>query len=192
MMTLKKGRHQAAADQKTKAKRKLAGIPIAWWLLAGTTGVALAAWLVISGISGTVTSANIDVDYAQTTGAVTIASGDCTATYVGADEISLDWTTPLGGDTCTLNLEFEGNGNTVGVRPQDVTLPTGILGGMGTACTTGDSIIPAGFAGTVFVPLTIEIDAANTNPGDVFTFDALTDGISWVAETSFVSGNCPA
>jgi hypothetical protein len=192
MSNTKKGRHRApTTNNSSKARRRLAGIPILGWFTFAGAGVALAAWLILTGISGTVTTANIDVDYAANSGPVTVAAGNCTASYVGADEIALGWVTPIGGDSCTLSLEFAGNGNTVPVRPQDVTLPTGIIGNMGTACSTTDSVIPAGFTGTVFVPLTIEIDAATTNPGDVFTFSALTDGIEWVAETSFVPGNCP-
>lgn len=188
MMTMKKGRHQAATDQKTKAKRKLLGIPIVWWLLAGTTGVALAAWAIINSFAGTITTGQINVDY-DTTQTPVIEAGTCTAVYTGADELTLTWDETLGGDICEVRAHFTtGGNNTQAVQLQEFVAPAGVNASLGAWCGPG-SEIGIGVGTTIDAKVVLEIDPVNSSPGDTFVFQP-TDGFSWVASSQYNPGAC--
>ncbi len=170
--------------------RRLAGVPVVAWWTVGVAGAALAAWLVLLGFSGSVTTRTMTVAYGPTVSASAGgAGGNCTASRVGDLELALTWTDAVEASTCLVTASGTNTG-TATVRLQRFKLGSaGFANGevtatLGTAC--GLTLAPGETKPALVI---LEVTPAS-NPGTSITFDRLLDGYLWVPSWGYDPAGC--
>lgn len=173
-------------EEKTPRRwfRKVAGVPIVLWMLGALATAALALYLVLLTMSGSITTGGFDV-YVSTPAPSAVASeGVCTAVTAGDGDVAVLWTGGIAGSTCAITVGFQGNlANASDAVLQSFTLVDDgtweagveLSAALGGSC--GATIVGAGLE-TATVTLTI---GASASPGETYILDpGLSSGFSWV------------
>lgn len=172
---MREGRH----TEDSSRRRWIAG-PLAAFMLIGGAAVGIAAIVFTLFIQGTVNVGSPGVKYSTGAGVATNA-GTCSGSYGDAYHLNLTWDGPFPEDTCTLQVAFMEDGNSVDMQLQGITTPAGVNGLLGGDCgkliTVGDPATPA-------ATIDLEVDASAT-PGSAITLDPDTWGLEWVPATEY-------
>ncbi len=131
-------------------------IPITIGIVA-SAGVAVAAFIVATAVSGTVTTGDFAMYLNSGVSAVTNDSSTCTVAQTSATELSVVWDGGIEGSECVITAPFQGL--TSNARPAVLegvsSLPAGVSGMLDTDC----GVVIDG-AATVAVTLRLVIDSA--------------------------------
>lgn len=164
------GRHTAAGDG-WWARRSKAGkvglITLALFLVAG---VAVALFLIRSGITGSVTGAS----YVVNVHAIHPAN-DCPGTSIVSNQINISWPDAVLNDTCDLVVDFRGpTTNTGDVKFQQFKVPAGLTATLFDAPTCGKVVPNTNASTTIWIDLTFDGTQSN------IVFDPNVDGYDFV------------
>ncbi len=131
-------------------------IPIVLGVLAAA-GTALAAFLVATAMTGTVTTGDFAVYLNSGVSATTNDMSVCAVSKVSATELGVVWTGGIAGSECVVSAPFQGlSTNARNAVLESVTgLPVGISGVLGADC---GAVING--SGTVTVTLTLLVDTS--------------------------------
>lgn len=186
------GRHTAPTTKRTGWRRRLFGVPVAWWLLAGTAAAAV-AFSILLGVTGSLSAGDgIDVRYDTTElppgASVKAGSPTCTAQAVSETVVQYQATNVKPGDACQFAVI------TTNVGPATAHLNGFALdspdfaGGEVTATVNNCGLqLPGNGAVTEWAAVTVTF--GDIDPGQTFTFDAALDGYDWRTSAP-VGGSC--
>lgn len=188
---MKQARHLTPSP--SRWRRKILGLPVVVWLmgLAGVA-VAVAGFLVLLNVSGTVTAdAGLDIYYTGTgVGPSNEGTGStCGGSVLGPDEINLTMGSLSGeSEVCKFVLNFQNDGG-ADAWLQSFDLTSGDFAGgeiVASVETCGYVVPGGGGVGTVAVFL----DAGSVLPGQTFTFVPGEDGLVWTIPSQYNAGAC--
>lgn len=166
-----------------KGLRRLIPAPIVIGILA-TTVAALAAFLVVINLNGTITAGDFDVFVNSGASGTTNDTSTCTVAQVDGKNLSIVWTDAYAGSECTITATFQGLvSNAKDAVLEDFTL-TGVAGGeitrsldAGATADCGATIVGSATE-TVDLVLTMTTAATPTAVYDITasTFDWVPSG----------------
>ena len=179
--------------RRSKFKRKILGLPVAAWLIGiPAVALAVAGFIVLLNVTGTVSADNgIDVSYV---GSGALSSGSegtgatCAGTYVGPDTINVTMGSLAGeGEVCKFIVNVRNDG-LAPARLQSFQLTSADFAGgeiVASVEVCGDTVDPGEEKGTAFL-----FEAGDVQPNQTFTFVPGEDGLLWAATTHYVPGEC--
>lgn len=169
MTLLKTGQHAAPRPERKGLRRLLPTGLTGWFVLAGS-GIALAAYVIITSLTGSVTTGTFDILALGPS----VTSGTCTATDTSTTSYDIQWVGAMPGDTCVIDLSFNAPGSNAddGVfEGFNVALPIGLDGTFGASC---GAVLTPGTTSPITLTLALTGDAS---PGQTITIDG--SSLSW-------------
>lgn len=160
--------------------RKLAGIIGA---LLATAGIAAAAFVAVTTMSGQVTTGDFQV-FLNSSVTASASSGTCTASQVDSSTLNVVWSGPIAGDTCTITTEFQGLASNGGTAVLEGVILLGVVDEVRAVLGTDCGVTITG-AETVNVSLLLTV-TGSASPGVGYD---LAGAWSWApAGTADVTG----
>ena len=167
-----------------KRLRRLFGLPIFGWVALATVGVAIAAYVLISGVTGQIDIASMGVTLDSIDTDIETGVDTCSGVPTGNGEFEFVWTDAMPGDICKLVLHYRSDSAmpptlqsfkwAAGTAAMpDVVADFGLGNG---SC----GLVPTDTSGDVWLVVELADDPTFANGNQTLSF-AAGDGAEWVS-----------